>query len=160
MAFYPRRRGVPQTQTTMTEKQVKVFQVKLKRIWRVVAPFRVKPSYGGFDLRAPVSQDVELRVSAGSIGLRNHALYALALHKIGPNLSFLSCVTFQAPQTLLGDYRTESPEDIRQWQNEYMDFFRRSCWLSGCSIEASAHEKMEWIQGFSREEIEAWNLKM
>jgi hypothetical protein len=38
--------------------------------------------------------------------------------------------------------------------------FRRGCWLSGCPIEASAHEKAEWIQGFSREEIEAWNLKM
>jgi hypothetical protein len=36
--------------------------------------------------------------------------------------------------------------------------FSRNCWLSGCPIEATAHEKMEWMQGFTKEEIEAWNL--
>ncbi|BCM91861.1 hypothetical protein IAD21_03738 [Abditibacteriota bacterium] len=142
----------------MTEQEVKVFEVILTRIWRVVAPFRLRPSYGGFDLRVPVSQDVELRVNAGSIGLCNHALYAI--HEIGSKLAFLRCVTFQVPQTLLDDYWTAPPEGIPQWQNEWMPFFRRCCWLCGCDIEATAHEKMEWMQGFSREELEAWNLKM
>ncbi len=39
-----------------------------------------------------------------------------------------------------------------------LPFFRRGCWLSGCPIDASAHEKAEWIQGFTREEIDAWEL--
>ncbi|BCM89381.1 hypothetical protein IAD21_01227 [Abditibacteriota bacterium] len=43
--------------------------------------------------------------------------------------------------------------------NLWLPLFRRNCWLSGCPIEATAHEKAEWMQGFSREELEAWNLK-
>ena len=56
----------------------------------------------------------------------------------------------------------EIPDSIDQWQfiDEYLDFFRRGLWLSGCDIEASAHEKAEWIQGFTKQEIEAWNLRM
>ncbi|RYX82721.1 hypothetical protein EON83_18050 [bacterium] len=48
---------------------------------------------------------------------------------------------------------------LPQFTAQWTDTFRRNCWLSGCPIEASAHEKAEWMQGFSREEIEAWNLK-
>jgi hypothetical protein len=43
---------------------------------------------------------------------------------------------------------------------QWLPFFRRGCWLSGIPIEASAHEKVEWIRGFTREELQAWNLKM
>jgi hypothetical protein len=51
-------------------------------------------------------------------------------------------------------------EMIHQFAAQYTPFFRRNCWLSGCPIEATAHEKAEWTQGFSREELEAWNLKI
>ena len=51
-------------------------------------------------------------------------------------------------------------EDIYDFEAKWLEFFRRGCWLSGCPIEASAHEKAEWIQGFSREELESWNLKI
>jgi hypothetical protein len=40
----------------------------------------------------------------------------------------------------------------------WLPLLRRGCWLSGLPIEASAHEKVEWMQGFSPEELEAWNL--
>lgn len=46
------------------------------------------------------------------------------------------------------------------FNEHYLPLFRRNCWLSGFNIEASAHEKAEWIEGFTREEIEAWNLKI
>jgi hypothetical protein len=52
------------------------------------------------------------------------------------------------------------PEPEQSVINRWMDFFRRGCWLSGCPIEASAHEKAEWMQGFTPEEIEAWNIKL
>ncbi len=146
----------------ITELEAEVFEVKLTRIWGVVAPFRVSVNNGGLDLRAPVSQDVELRVSASAFDTRNCAQYAL--HEIGPNLSFLRCNDFfdllEPTQTLLGDYWTSAPKDIRELQNQWMPVFRRCCWLCGCDIEASAHEKAVWIQGFSREELDAWDLKM
>ncbi len=47
-------------------------------------------------------------------------------------------------------------ELVEQW----LPLFRRNCWLCGCPIEATAEEKTEWVQGFTEEEIEAWNLKM
>ncbi len=53
----------------------------------------------------------------------------------------------------------ESPSLFLQFSNKWRDIFRRNCWLSGCAIEASATEKAEWVQEFSREEIEAWNLQ-
>jgi hypothetical protein len=48
----------------------------------------------------------------------------------------------------------------RAFSERWMPFFRRGCWLSGCPLEASADEKAEWIQGFTSEELEAWNLKI
>ena len=51
-------------------------------------------------------------------------------------------------------------ERFDQFAVQWMPFFRRGCWLSGCPVEATAHEKAEWIQGFTREDIEAWNLKI
>lgn len=53
-----------------------------------------------------------------------------------------------------------SAEPFLQFANEWIDFFRRGCWLSGCPIEASAHEKVEWAREFTKEEVESWNLKM
>ena len=41
---------------------------------------------------------------------------------------------------------------------EWIPFFGRGCWLSGCPIEASAEEKTEWMRGFTEEEIEEWHL--
>ena len=58
-------------------------------------------------------------------------------------------------------FEKEGSASTDKYVNEFgvqLPFFRRGCWLSGCPIEASAHEKAEWMQGFSREEIEAWNL--
>ncbi|RYX80948.1 hypothetical protein EON83_26430 [bacterium] len=56
---------------------------------------------------------------------------------------------------------SEKDEELAtQFVSEWMPAFRRGCWLSGCPIEATADEKAEWMQGFTREEIEAWNLKM
>ena len=46
------------------------------------------------------------------------------------------------------------------FNEHYLPLVRRNCWLSGFHIEATAHEKAEWMQGFPREELQAWNLKM
>ncbi|RYZ88212.1 MAG: hypothetical protein EOP06_11365 [Proteobacteria bacterium] len=53
-----------------------------------------------------------------------------------------------------------SLEEYQVLLKQWLPFFRRGCWLSGCPIEASTHEKAEWTQGFSREDLEAWQLKL
>ncbi len=53
----------------------------------------------------------------------------------------------------------EAEERRQRFTTKWLPFFRRSCWLSGCPIEASVHEKAEWIQGFTHEDIQTWNLK-
>ncbi|RYF46035.1 MAG: hypothetical protein EOO38_14900 [Cytophagaceae bacterium] len=53
-----------------------------------------------------------------------------------------------------------STEAAHQLTEQHLPLFRRNCWLSGVPIEATAHEKAEWIRDFSREDIEAWNLKI
>ncbi|RYG64047.1 hypothetical protein EON80_19990 [bacterium] len=58
------------------------------------------------------------------------------------------------------EWKIEDASDFWADELKVLPFFRRGCWLSGCPVEASAHEKAEWIQGFTSEEIEAWNLKM
>lgn len=55
---------------------------------------------------------------------------------------------------------SEDTPAVIAFATQWMPYLRRNAWLSGLPLEASAHEKAEWIQGFSREEIEAWNLKM
>jgi hypothetical protein len=60
----------------------------------------------------------------------------------------------------LDSYHGEEKILMESLLDSWLPFFRRNCWLSGCPIEASAHEKAEWIQGFSREEVELWKLKM
>lgn len=60
----------------------------------------------------------------------------------------------QPGQVAIQNYDSKDQSFAIKW----LPFFRRGCWLSGCPLEASAHEKAEWIQGFSPEELQAWNL--
>ncbi len=60
-----------------------------------------------------------------------------------------------SPGNWPGSWEPKAQDFYDQW----LPLFRRNCWLCGCDIEATMHEKMEWMQGFSREEMDAWNLK-
>ncbi|RYX82416.1 hypothetical protein EON83_19580 [bacterium] len=41
---------------------------------------------------------------------------------------------------------TASPSNsFADFKTRWMDFFRRGCWLSGCQIECTEHEKLEWV---------------
>lgn len=51
-------------------------------------------------------------------------------------------------------------ESLKEFAAAWEEAFQSGCWLCGCTIDASMHEKSEWMQGFTEEEIEAWNLKM
>ena len=47
-----------------------------------------------------------------------------------------------------------------QFENRWRPFVRRSCWLSGIPVKATDAEKAEWLKSLTREEIEAWNLRI
>ncbi len=140
----------------MTEQEAEALAARLARVWNVLAPFVVEVDPDGALFFAPLSQDVELQVAV--LG----GYFHFDLHEIGTNWGFLYCddrVTSQ-PFTPKKGWDPTDDVDIRQRQSDWMPLFRRGCWLSGLPIEASAHEKMEWMQGFTKVEIQAWNLKM
>ena len=47
-----------------------------------------------------------------------------------------------------------------RFENRWRPFVRRSCWLSGIPVKATAAEKAEWLEAFTREEKELWKLKI
>lgn len=49
---------------------------------------------------------------------------------------------------------------VRPFSQKWYALFRLNCWLSGCNVRVTPAEKAECIQGISREEIDAWNLKV
>lgn len=58
------------------------------------------------------------------------------------------------------DWKIEEASELWKDELQMLAVFRKNCWLSGADIEASAHEKVEWIQGFGKEEIETWKLEV
>jgi hypothetical protein len=69
----------------------------------------------------------------------------------------LVCTLDSTTPAILNGSDANIPPEIA---TEHLPLFRRGCWLSGCAIEASAHEKAEWMQSFTQEELEAWNLNL
>ncbi len=133
----------------MTEQEAEVYAARLTRIWSVLAPFVIEVDTDGAQIFAPLSQDVELRVDVlGSVSL-------YYLREIDSDSAILFCDKTMKTQSFLPKSWGETPpESIRHLQSEWMPIFRRGCWLSGCPIEATAHEKVEWVRGFAKEEIE------
>ena len=153
----------------MTELEAEVITARLTRVW---APLTHHYEFGGpyFDQIAYRGQITDVVSFAYHPGLSGPDNYCFALSRDVRH----GCGTRRAGRifcdSLVSDIQAQVPQDFEmkpkrvleyaQFAQEWLDFFRRGCWLSGCLIEASAHEKAEWMQGFSREEIEAWNLKM
>jgi len=45
-----------------------------------------------------------------------------------------------------------------EFSKRWLPYFRRNCWLCGCDIKCSREEKQEWVQGFTAQEIQDWQL--
>ena len=131
----------------MTDQEAEALAARLTRIWGEPA----KRHHLNFTWPVP----------GGCIHTKTHPIYT----SFQLDLPGLSLYASTGGAFIVGG---EPPQGTAHWayeqheilKQEYVPFFRRGCWLSGCNIEASAHEKAEWMQGFSREEFEAWNLKM
>ena len=146
----------------MTEQETETFAERLRRIWLPAATVSFhlwEEERSSWHLTAALSPEITLEVYT----------------KEWEDVPFLrldhrDTTTKQQTSIMCNDYMRErrraevhifdGPFGNPPLATEWMEFFRRGCWLSGCPIEASAHEKAEWIQGFSCEELETWNLKM
>lgn len=147
----------------MTEQEGQLIAERLTRIWTPksvawkIAPLPLISGLEGFlYLNASLCEGLRLGVEghrwgAFSFGLLDETwAYGLDCDEQGQ----LDQSHFLYPDA------TQEALMQSQFAAQWLNFFRRGCWLSGCAIEATAHEKVEWIQGFSREEVEAWNLKL
>lgn len=164
--------GVGDTEA-MTEQEaealVEMLVARITQIWQPEAPEWDWDKGGGFPFiyRALLSPGVNMGAFSLSVG---HST-------LSPDLGFL--LEFTQEEKSIGrmvigaDEKgnrqflckslgsdVESLQKFEQLVARYTPLLRCNSWLCGCDIEASAHEKAEWIQGFSREEVEAWNLKM
>jgi hypothetical protein len=147
----PRTRAVPQTQATMTEQEAETLAARLTRVWRLTKRSFTRSPEGPFSFIGKFCDSLILFVDKKN---QDPLSIQLAKDAVGVGYEWVLVSLFDEVFDCRRDEAYEHPIA------ENLSLFRRNCWLSGCDIEASAHEKAEWIQGFSRDELEAWNLKV
>lgn len=137
----------------MTEQEVEELAARLTRIWGLDELQYSAEEGVKWTFRGSLSEGVMLQTEYWIKGTGfYYTLFDSCPWRNDVSLMF-QCNEFYP------DYNQQT-EYAQHFISQWSDFFRRGCWLSGCNIEATAHEKAEWIQGFSREEIEAWDLKI
>ncbi len=136
----------------MTKQEAGAYEARMSRVWspfkRVISRFgnNKRGTFGVF-----VTEDVALFVDLSDLG------HEPSFEMRGPGHDSQAAGLRYDDEEVIDRCRCEEQEEFT---NKWLSYFRRGLWLSGIPIEASAHEKAEWIQGFSREEIDAWNLKI
>ncbi|RYX80738.1 hypothetical protein EON83_27295 [bacterium] len=139
----------------MTEQEAEVWAARITRIWGVtnVRMYSYNDQPNSFRYEGRFEHEgfpafLSLDNKGGTLCCRFGWSH---LHlEVGPQSGII--VSDQTPPHSNANGRTQS--------DYWLPTFRRNCWLSGVPIEATAHEKAEWMRGYTREEIEAWNLKM
>lgn len=136
----------------MTDPEAQVWMARLTRIWT--------PKRCAIDINSDTYHfqykgywDDRMRLTAACPVLTGIPFFFLHFWDRGRYRHSLVCCT--NVDSVIFDVMPHHQELAAQW----MPVFRRRCWLSGTDVEATMHEKAEWMQGFSREEVEAWNLK-
>ena len=144
--------GVGRT-LAMTEQEAQVLAKRLERIWGIVHVRKTglaRNERRGFYF-VGTAAEFSFRADEEHTGSLSFALH-------GPiEIGHWGRLLFEEGN-IRGPFIEESHQD--QFATRWMDFFRRGCWLSGLPVEASPHEKAQWMQGFTREEMDVWNLKI
>ncbi|RYX80950.1 hypothetical protein EON83_26440 [bacterium] len=158
----------------MTEQEAEAKTARLTRIWKP-PPVEDMSSWGKLrSLSDPNFFVFEEHIMRG-VRFRYHYVnestikegYSLILREM-PSRKRIASLLYRPDWTICRESIDCDPEEhepgeydkiTREFFAQWTDFFRCNCWLSGANIEASAHEKAQWLRGFTREEIEAWNLK-
>lgn len=138
----------------MTEQEAKALVERLTRIWEPQGETQWSVvSSSLFQFRALLAPDARLNLNCDG-------------PDVGSGQSFVSlqrAASISQAQSgiiLVCYKRGQEARDTSPFATHWLPFFRRGCWLSGADIEASMHEKAEWVQGFSKEELGAWKLKI
>ncbi len=158
----------------MTEQETEAWRERLRRVWGGIPASEHPRLLSDSEtvntiFQAFFSKEAHLRVFLTS--RRRELIFNLIYEWDGLKIGLLGAsydTGLSEPVYLLSPPYCSSAEqragmfteEFAQFAAQWSSFLHRGCWLSGCPIEASAHEKAEWIQGFTREEIQAWNLKM
>jgi hypothetical protein len=134
----------------MTELEAEAFAARLTRVWEPQwAQNTLDPEWRIYEPEcryyALIQENVFMQADEETMGM----FFSLNFHTSDDYLGRL---------TAYPDGEVEVGENMDCVTAQWLPFFRRGCWLSGCDIEATAHEKAQWIQGFTREEVESWNL--
>ncbi len=132
----------------MTEPEAEALAARMLRVW---APFqRISSSLfkGHWSFAVWITQGVALYINVDPSS--NSPLFEMC----GPGHDSRAAGFIYDEEI---NYR--GGQELEEFTNKWLPYFRRGLWLSGLPIDATAHEKVEWIQGFTREEIDAWNLK-
>lgn len=140
-------------------QEVEVWRARLVRVWGQQRPIGFPECVMGSGLYSfsyCVAEGIGLRFF-----IHDPENYVdLRCEKVGCAMDYQGGQVNAFRFWLPSDEPDESGGELDLFTQQWLPFFRRGCWLSGCPIEASAHEKAEWMRGFTREEVEAWNLKI
>lgn len=135
----------------MTEQEVEAYAARLMRVWKLDVGFaKTTKKDAQFVALIDDSVNIEIRCHPGD----DYFAFYLRVDET----PFLFC--YQRTGYINDDW-AESEEQRKRFKplvGQWLPFFRRNCWLSGCPLDVTAHEKLEWIHGFTRQELEAWNL--
>lgn len=143
----------------MTLPEGEALAAKLTRIWasgQVVDWFRGldNSDSASFAFRAMLTEEVcfTCRDSRSSPGL---------LFRLSPEpqeatrcwASHIRCDSNNGEVKVIWVVKVDfRPSEFEQFVADWMNVFRRNCWLSGCDIECSAHEQLEWMQWYKEQE--------
>lgn len=142
----------------MTTAEAHALAARLERVWGVDENCKPETRLDGdyFKFEAYVERG---RIGFDEMGNRYEA-FAIAfvrVHGIGGDLDYRLSYRSDALHLNKGEVISLRSSTQAQFAAQWLPFFRRGCFLSGANIEATAHEKMEWSQGFEKE-VKEWGL--
>ena len=139
-----------------TSSEAEAVAARLRRIWNWTAETGWVPYEPGFsEIYIQLSDQVLLRVWK-----EQSALYWEEPGARRGTRRSVSCSTSHKEILYTPHDLGAEPCHWQGFLTQWLPLFRRGCWLLGFDIDASMHERMEWTQGFSKEEIESWKLKI
>lgn len=78
----------------------------------------------------------------------------------GEDCALLCDDSGQIEMHFIGQSETiDGVEKLSQFTEEWLPLFRRNCYLSGCSIECTDHEQLEWTKWFEERVALDWKRR-
>ncbi|RYX86448.1 hypothetical protein EON83_01905 [bacterium] len=135
----------------MTEAEIKQFVANLKRIWGMQRPHWSIRKFGPtgephLDLHGRIAKDVQLIYSSSPSG----AHFLLSVRFAGSWERIIGC-EFNSGQIIVVLNESEDEEKLLL-AAQHRETFRRNCWHSGCAIECTQHEQLEWTLWLKEQE--------